>query len=195
VALVTDELDRMARIVDDLLMLAKAEQPDFVHRTPTEIEPFTRDLFARAQALGDRRWVCEAAATGTVALDEQRLVQAVLNLVRNSVEHTGPGDEIGIGTRQADGELSVWVRDTGSGVDPKDHERIFERFARAGASARRSDGAGLGLAIVTSVAVAHGGRVVLESSPGHGSTFRIVLPAIGPDTSASAHDRLVEHRA
>ena len=70
----------------------------------------------------------------------------------------------------------MWVRDTGPGIAPRDQERVFERFARASAQARRSEGAGLGLAIVRAIAEAHGGRVELESRLGHGSTFTLVLP-------------------
>jgi len=176
-ALVTDELDRMARIVDDLLLLAKAEQPDFVQPRPTELTDFTTELFAKARALGARAWVLDEAAEGEVALDDQRLTQAVLNLARNSVEHTGPDDTVALGSRLADGELRLWVRDTGPGIHPDEHARIFERFARGRAERRHSEGAGLGLAIVRAVAEAHEGYVELDSRPGEGATFTLVLPA------------------
>jgi signal transduction histidine kinase len=190
VALVTDELDRMARIVEDLLLLAKAEQPDFVRREPVEVADLTTDLFVKARSLGDRDWRIDGCTEGTVQVDPQRVTQAVLNLARNAVEHTPSGAEIGLGSAWAPDGLRLWVRDTGLGVAPSDRERIFERFAR-GAGARRSEGAGLGLAIVRSVAAAHGGRVELDSRPGRGATFTVVLPATpaaadspgdGPDT-------------
>lgn len=177
VALVTEELDRMARIVDDLLLLAKAEQPDFVQPEVIEVADFTTDLLAKARTLGDRRWQLDACAAGEIRADPQRLSQALLNLARNAVQHTPPDADVAIGSAWDRGNLRLWVRDTGAGIDPAEQERIFERFARGRPGRRRSDGAGLGLAIVRSVAEAHGGRVHLDSRPGHGATFTIVLPA------------------
>jgi len=176
VGLVTDELDRMARIVDDLLLLTKAEQPDFVQPVTLEVADLTADLLTKARALGERDWRLDACATGELRADRQRVTQAVLNLVRNAIEHTSVGSEIGIGSAWGPGEARLWVRDTGPGVDPSEQDRIFERFARGGRGRRRSEGAGLGLAIARSVAEAHGGRVELESRAGAGATFTIVLP-------------------
>jgi signal transduction histidine kinase len=176
IALVTDELDRMARIVDDLLLLAKAEQPDFIRRQPIEISDLTTELLVKARALASRTWTLDACAEGTVMLDPQRVTQAVLNLARNAVEQTTSEDEVTIGSAMDGPTLRLWVRDSGPGVHPADRERIFERFARGGSGRRRSDGAGLGLAIVAAVAAGHGGSVELESAPGHGAQFTIVLP-------------------
>jgi signal transduction histidine kinase len=175
-AVVTHELDRMARIVDDLLLLAKSEQPDFVQPQAIELVDFTTELFAKAKALGDRDWRLEAYAQGIVRADPQRVTQAMLNLARNAVEHTVPRAQIGLGSAWADGDLHLWVRDTGTGIDPTEHDRIFDRFARGSSGRRRSDGAGLGLAIVRSVAAAHGGRVDVASTPGKGATFTVVVP-------------------
>ena len=180
VALVTDELDRMARIVDDLLLLAKAEQPDFVVRRTIELADFTTGIYARARALGQRTWVIDESDFGEFEGDADRLTQAWLNLARNAVEHTTDGVEIGIGSKRQADQIRLWVRDTGHGVDPADRERIFERFARGHGAPRRSDGAGLGLAIATAVAGAHDGAVELFSEPGQGATFTLVIPAVGP---------------
>jgi signal transduction histidine kinase len=176
VALVTDELDRMSRIVDDLLLLAKLEHPEFLRAKPVEVEPFTAELFAKAQRLDDRRWRLAEAAASTVMADEQRLTQAVMNLARNAVEHTDPDATVTLGSAAFNGEVRFWVADTGPGIAPDDQAAIFERFARGGDRRRRSEGAGLGLAIVRAVAEAHGGRVELDSQPGMGATFTIVLP-------------------
>jgi signal transduction histidine kinase len=177
VALVTDELDRMARIVDDLLVLAKAEQPDFLRVGPILVAELTADLLTKARALGDRDWRLDTSAYGEVVGDEQRLTQAVLNLARNAVEHTAPGAEIGIGSERRGDDVAIWVRDNGTGIDERDRGRIFDRFARGRGDGRRSDGAGLGLAIVDAITRAHGGRIDLDSTPGIGATFTIVLPA------------------
>jgi two-component system OmpR family sensor kinase len=180
VALVTDELDRMARIVDDLLLLANAEQLDFVHLVEVDVAELTTGVLTKARLLGDRAWRLDSCGDGALIADPQRITQAVLNLVRNAVEHTAPGDEIGIGSAWSTHGLRLWVRDTGPGIGDGDRERIFERFARGGERRRRSEGAGLGLAIVKSIVDAHGGRVEVLSRPGSGATFTIVLPGTSP---------------
>ena len=174
-ALVSDELSRMARIVDDLLLLAKAQQPDFIRIEPVELADLTTELLAKGRTLGPRAWQLDACAEGIIHADQQRVTQAMLNLARNAVEHTVPGAEIGLGSAWAEGGVRLWVRDTGTGIDPAEHELVFDRFAR-GRSGRRSDGAGLGLSIVRTIATAHGGQVELESAPEQGATFTIVLP-------------------
>lgn len=187
VELVTDELDRMSRMVDDLLLLAKSEQPDFIVRAPVDADDLTTGLVDRARAVGDRNWVVDSVAEGYLEADQQRLTQAALNLIRNAVEHTRPGDEIGIGTEWALGNLRINVRDHGPGVPEADRERIFERFSRGASGQRRSEGAGLGLSIVRAIAVAHGGTASVASTPGVGSVFTITVPA-GP---ADAHPGVV----
>jgi two-component system, OmpR family, sensor kinase len=181
VALVTDELDRMSRIVDDLLLLAKLEHPEYLRPSLFDVEPFTEELFAKAQTLGDRRWRLAAASEGMVVADEQRLTQAVMNLARNAVEHTGPEAMITLGSAVLDGEVRFWVADTGPGIAPDEQAAIFERFARGGDRRRRSEGAGLGLAIVRAVAEAHGGRVELDSRLGAGAAFTVSIPAQRPE--------------
>lgn len=177
--LVLDELDRMARLVNDMLTLAKWERPDFLSTTSVDVGVLTDDVLAKAQALGDRSWLLDARATGTIVADRQRLTQALVQLAQNAVQHTKEGDEIGVGTFVGDGEARLWVRDTGPGVPFEEQERVFARFYRS--SARRgSDGAGLGLSIVQAIAAAHGGRLELASVPGSGATFTVVLPVGGP---------------
>ena len=183
--LVSNELGRMARIVDDLILLAKAEQPDFLRIEPVELADLTTDLLVKTRALGDRAWQLDACATGIIEGDPQRLTQAMLNLARNSVEHTDRGADIAIGSGWVDAGVRLWVRDTGSGVSASEQERIFDRFARGG-SGRRSDGAGLGLAIVATIATAHGGRVEVASAPGKGAIFSIFLPGVPPDDVENA---------
>lgn len=174
--LVTDELDRMARIVDDLLVLAKVEQPDFVQPEPVELSDLTTELLMKARTLGDRDWRLESCGEGMVSVDPQRLSQAVLNLARNAVEHSPPRAVVAIGSERSGSDIRMWVRDEGMGIAADEQEQIFERFARGRGARRRSDGAGLGLAIVRAVAEGHGGRVELESKLGAGSTFTLVLP-------------------
>jgi signal transduction histidine kinase len=177
VALVDDELGRMNRMVSDLLLLARSEQPAFLQVEPVDVAALTADVVDKVQRLGDREWVLETAARMDARLDPQRITQAVVALADNACRHTGPGDRIGLGSQLTGGRLRFWVSDTGPGVAPADRGRIFERFARGTTAARRSDGAGLGLSIVRAIAVAHGGQVVLDTVPGRGATFTVEIPA------------------
>jgi signal transduction histidine kinase len=179
-SLVDDELDRMSRLVEDLLTLAKAERRDFLRYEEVDLDLFTEELFSKAEKLAPRRWTVEALGTGRITADRQRLTQAVMNLASNAVQHTAAGDPIALGSAMRDGGADFWVRDEGPGIPAADQERIFERFARAGDGRRRSDGAGLGLAIVDAIAEAHGGRVHLRSAPGAGATFTVHVPTTPP---------------
>jgi signal transduction histidine kinase len=180
VELVIDELDRMSRFVDDLLLLARAERDDFLRPAELELGALTDELLDKADALGARRWQLEARGEARLVADRQRLTQALMGLAQNAVDQTGEGDPIWIGSAVDGKDARLWVTDRGPGVAPEDSEYIFERFARAGGSRRRSEGAGLGLPIVRAIAEAHGGRVQLDSRPGEGATFTLVLPLSGP---------------
>jgi signal transduction histidine kinase len=179
VALVMGELDRMSRFVNDLLLLARAEQPDFLDLTTVEIAPLTRELHENVSALAARDWRMEDTGRGLIVADRQRLTQAVMQLAQNAVQHTEEGDIIAIGSNVRDGRASFWVRDSGAGISQDEQEKIFERFAR-GRGARRSEGAGLGLSIVRAIAQAHHGRLELESRAGAGATFTITIPIDQP---------------
>ncbi len=172
VAVLTDELARMNRYVDDLLVLAQAEQPDFLQPADVDLPSCIEALMGKVGGLGVRRWMVDAMPVGTARIDGQRITQAVLNLCQNAVRHTEPGDEIGIGARVTGDRLLLWVRDTGTGIDPDLVDDLFERHIRS-ASSRTAGGIGLGLSIVDAVAVAHGGRVMVQSTPDHGTTFTI----------------------
>jgi len=177
VSLVDNELERMNRMVSDLLLLAQSEQPPFLHPEPVDVAALTTDTFDKVAALGDRDFVVEAVADVRAVVDPQRITQALIALADNACRYTAPGDRIAIGSRVERGWLRFWITDSGPGVSDKDRPRLFERFAR-GTAVRRSDGAGLGLAIVRAIAVAHGGDVLLDSTPGHGATFSVVLPLV-----------------
>ncbi len=197
VALVTAELDHMARIVDELLVLAKSDQPDFVRPQPVEMADLTTELLAKARSLVPGTCTLEACADGVVLLDRQRIGQAVLNLARNAAEHTPPGTAVRIGSSVGDAEVRFWVADDGPGIPAGEQQQVFERFRRGVAGERRSEGAGLGLAIVRSVAAAHGGNVELTSSPGNGATFTLVIPlrvADWPAPDLTTHTEVASRR-
>ncbi|GGV39386.1 two-component sensor histidine kinase [Streptomyces longisporoflavus] len=178
--IVMEELDRMSRIVEDLLLLAKAERPDFVTPEPVQLAELTADVFVKARALGDRDWKLAEVAEGEAALDPQRITQAMVQLAQNAVQHTVPGQRIGIGSRCAAGRIELYVADSGPGVQAQDAAVIFERFRRGTARrGSRATGAGLGLAIVRAIAEGHGGQVEPRPTEGGGATFVLVLRA-GP---------------
>jgi two-component system, OmpR family, sensor kinase len=174
IELVTGELDRMGRMVNDLLLLAKAQQPEFLELDLVDVGSLTREVAEKGAMLGDRRWRVDVVAEGGLVGDRQRLAQALIELMKNAVDHTEAEDEIVLGSRIDDGRARFWVRDSGPGIPPEMRERIFDRFSRVGS--RQSDGAGLGLAIVRTIAEGHGGRVWVDSEVEEGTTFTIEVP-------------------
>ncbi|MBE7699321.1 HAMP domain-containing histidine kinase [Oerskovia sp. Sa1BUA8] len=185
--LALDELDRMHRLVDDLMTLATAGSPGFVRLEETDLGRLTDDILDKARLLGDRRWTVDARTGATANVDEQRLTQAWLQLASNAVKFSAPGSKITLGSAVRDGRIRLWVRDEGIGVSPDQLERIFVRFAQAERDPAFRDGAGLGLAIVSAIAGGHEGRVEVSSTRGFGSTFTLDLP-LEPGPNPPAHE-------
>lgn len=185
VALVMDELDRMTRIVGDVILLAKHEQSDFLELSTVDVASLTDELHAKATALAPRNWVLAHRGRGVIVADRQRLTQAVMQLALNAARHSDTGESITLGSSIASGEARFWVRDQGPGIPLEDQQTIFERFQR-GADTPRWEGAGLGLAIVKAIAEAHRGRVELVSRPGSGAMFTLVVAVDQPDGGRSA---------
>ncbi|WP_317033477.1 sensor histidine kinase [Nodosilinea sp. E11] len=174
--IVLDELDRISRFINELMLLAKAERPDFLTPELIDLTLFTEELFTKITALADRRWRLDFLGTGQFIADRQRLTEAIVNLAQNATHHTEPGDTIALGSALRQGQVYLWVKDTGEGIDPADQQRIFERFVRGNSRKPHPEGTGLGLSIVQAIAQAHGGKVDLNSQPGQGSTFTLALP-------------------
>lgn len=180
--LVLDEVDRMARLVDDMIVLAKSGRPDFLRVSELDAGVLTDEVLDKVRALGDREWKLDERAEGAVVVDGQRVTQALVQLATNAVQHTGRGEVIALGSSADEHHVRWWVRDTGPGIAAEDSERVFERFQR-GDVARGAEGSGLGLSIVRAIAHAHGGEVYLDSLPGDGATFTLQLPrVVRPDT-------------
>jgi signal transduction histidine kinase len=178
--LLLDEVDRMSRLVNDLILLAKSDRPDFVRPRPVDLASLTDALLAKASGLGDRAWTLDGTGDGTLTVDEQRITQAVLQLADNAVKHTGPDDVVAIGSSYDETAARLWVRDAGPGVAEADREKIFARFGRGDVRVD-DDGFGLGLSIVRAIAHAHGGSVAVENAVPHGARFVITLPGPGGD--------------
>jgi two-component system OmpR family sensor kinase len=200
-ALTLDELDRMHRLVDDLVTLATAERPDFVRLAPTDVGRLTDDVLDKARGLGRRRWQVSTRAEATLSLDSQRITQAWLQLLANAVRFSAEGTTIRIGSAVTGDRVRLWVRDEGPGVPLDEQDQIFERFqrGRADRTGRRADGGvGLGLPIVAAIATAHRGKVRLESPPygtGTGAVFVLDLPAVDLVNDRDASDvELLEQR-
>ena len=177
IALVMDELARMTRLVEDLVLLAKSERVDFLRLEWVDAAVLMQEMYLKATALAsDRDWRVENRAAGSILVDRQRITEAMMNLAQNAVQHTVAGNIITLGSDLDRDKVLFWVRDTGAGIPAAEQTRIFERFARATNTRRKSDGSGLGLAIVRAIVEAHHGSVNLQSNLGTGSTFTLVLP-------------------
>jgi len=178
-----DELKRIERILERLLLLAKADQPDFVGPAALELEPFLEDVFMRWSEVAARSWRLGGLAQGTLRVDPEQLRIALDALLENAVKYTQVGAAIEL-SAHADGCTAVIeVADAGGGVPPEALGRIFERFARPDpARSRSKGGVGLGLAIVDAIAKAHGGRCTVRTD-GEGSTFSLQLPGFLTATS------------
>ena len=177
--LAIDELDRMNMLVADISLLASVQRLSEVTIEPTDVRSLTETVFRKLSAIPKRDWRLVQTADAVANLDPARITQAWFQLAANANRHGTPGLPIEIGSRIVEdlgGEfLELWVTDFGPGIPPEAHERIFERFRRE-EEGRGESGAGLGLAIVTTIIHAHRGLVRLKSAPSIGSTFTLELP-------------------
>ncbi len=178
---VREDVDRMSRVVDNLLTLAHADEGRLeLQRSEVELDQAlvaaVRPLQSLAATKGVRLRVNSERCT--TEGDPQRLHQALTNLVENAIEFTERGGEVTVSSWRDDGEVGVTVSDNGSGIPVQARAHVFDRFFRADPSrSRESGGSGLGLAICYEIATAHGGRIWVESEEGRGSSFSLALPA------------------
>ncbi|WP_043680098.1 sensor histidine kinase [Streptomyces xylophagus] len=205
-ARIARESDRLARLVEDMLLLARFDEQSLkkadadtdtggdvsavgriapaLDLAPMDLRTLAADALHDVRALDASRPVTLTGPDGVgtpasapALADEARLRQVVTNLVGNAVAHTPAGSAIRIGVGTVGEEAVLEVADEGPGLTPAQADRIFERFYRADTSrTRATGGAGLGLAIVDSLVGAHGGQVEVRSTPGRGATFRVRLP-------------------
>jgi signal transduction histidine kinase len=182
-----DELGRIEGILARLLLLAKAERPDFVLFDDIDLEPFLEDVFMRWSEVAPRVWRLGALPAGVLHGDPEAVRIALDALLENAVKYTREADAIELHASSHNGHVVIEVADEGAGVPPEALDRIFRRFARADAARSRTEGGvGLGLAIADAIAKAHGGRCAVRSS-GHGSTFSLQLA----DFTAAVEDELL----
>jgi signal transduction histidine kinase len=171
-----DELQRIEQILERLLLLAKADQPDFVVFEEVDLEPYLEDVFMRWSEVAPRAWNLGPLVAGKLTVDPEGLRAALDALLENAVKYTESGDTIELRSRTAARDIVIEVADGGEGIPPEALAQIFERFARADAARTRAKGGvGLGLAIVDAIAKAHGGRCTVKNSQS-GATFALRLP-------------------
>lgn len=170
-----DELDRMGRLITDLTTLAKVDDPGFVVPTEVRLDAFFERVAAKVRdALHGRVTVKPVTPDAVVLADEQRLTQAVLNLLQNAVVHTNGELPVELRAVARDGAWRLEVADMGGGVPAGQEDTIFQPFRRLDTE---RPGSGLGLAIVKGIVTGHGGRVGVDNRPGYGATFWIELPS------------------
>jgi signal transduction histidine kinase len=180
---ITREAERLSRLIDNVLDFSRIEggrrRYDIV---PAAVEPIVREtLEAFAYPLSQQGFKVDVSiepGIPDVPLDADAVGQALTNLVDNAMKYAGDRRVIRIDVRRGGDEVAIAVADEGIGIPREEHERIFEKFYRAGRSDTQGRrGSGVGLALVRHVANAHGGRVTVESEFGQGSCFTLLLPA------------------
>jgi heavy metal sensor kinase len=176
-----EEVERMSRIVDDLLTLARIDEGRLeLLRSRVDLEAVAADVAGSLRPLAEAQGIPVTVSGDRVEVDAdpEHLRRAVRNLVENAVKYTGAGGRVDLEVWRRNGEAGLTVTDTGPGIPEALLERIFDRFVRADmARSRSTGGSGLGLSIAREIVEAHGGRVWAESTPGVGSAFSMGFPA------------------
>jgi heavy metal sensor kinase len=176
-----EEVERIARLVDGLLLLARADAGVLrIDHTPVDLAQLVEEVYEQTRVLADLQHITldlGPVEPMTVHGDYQRLRQLLLNLVDNGLKYTPCGGRVTLALQRRGTGAALHVSDTGMGLSPEEQARVFQRFYRS-AAARAQDqrGTGLGLCIAQSIAVAHGGRIEVASTPGSSSIFTVWLP-------------------
>jgi two-component system, OmpR family, sensor kinase len=174
-----DELARMQRIVDRILLLARAQRAEWIERRQIRLVPFLEDLFMRWAEVAPRAWRLGSIVDVSVDADETWLRAALDAILENAVHHTEPYAPIDVSAYGDENDVVVVVTDGGDGIPETSLHQIFERFARTdGSRSRREGGVGLGLAIVAAIAQAHGGSCSAHNVAGGGAAFELRLPLL-----------------
>jgi signal transduction histidine kinase len=173
----SDEVERLIRLVNQLLALARADAGRVLRREAVPVQPLLEDVCRQVRQRAPQRTIaCEATADSAVVGDRDALRQVFIILLDNALKHTQAGAAIGVSAMAANGRATIRITDNGQGIAPDILPHIFERFYR-GDSSRSGGGAGLGLAIAKDLVEAQGGTIAAESKAGQGTTFTITLQA------------------
>jgi heavy metal sensor kinase len=182
-----EEIDRMGRIIDDLLSLAKSEAGELhLNLTEFSLSDMLQDIYLMGSSLGQPKEIKVALDLQVereifIRGDQLQLHRMLLNLISNAVKYTPAGGSATLQLSISGTEAVIAVSDSGIGIPAQHLPHIFQRFYRVDESRNRAiGGTGLGLAIVKSIAESHGGRIEVASTPGVGSTFTVHIPLAGP---------------
>jgi two-component system, OmpR family, phosphate regulon sensor histidine kinase PhoR len=179
VRIIVGEVERLTRILEDLLILSRAES-HLPERVPFALDALIYSVVERLQTQADKTHLALTVSTPsplTVVANRDLIEQVLVNLVDNAIKYTSEGGRVEVRATQQERRVTVSIIDTGIGIMSQDLPRIFERFYRVDkARSRQSGGTGLGLSIVKHIIETHGGQVTVESEYGRGSTFSFFLP-------------------
>jgi signal transduction histidine kinase len=180
------ELDRLGRISDRMLVLAMADQGDFLVSATLDLGRLVEETTRRWTATADRDWRVRVGGPLTLRGDAERIEAALDALIENAVKATGEGNRIEVELRPNGRTATIEVSDSGVGIPPEDADRVFHRFWHANRSSTAAgNGTGLGLAMVRAIAEAHGGSAKAVPLAGGGTAVQMVLPTGGNGRSAS----------
>ena len=201
---IESETARMSRMVNDLLLLAKADYGGLtLSLREVDLDELVTEVYRSARGLIKERDLKIAIGDYEpvrVQGDPDRLTQLLLNLISNAIKFTPDGGEITINLRRTSTEAVLEVSDTGIGIDEDDQKRVFDRLYQADSSRARGDGmgrgggVGLGLSIAKWIAEAHHGRITVQSAVGAGTTFTVYLPLLEPAPQGTRHDAVTRPR-
>lgn len=184
---VIDELDRMNRLVERLLLLGRSLEADFTDVVPIDVRALLLDLSSACEMLAPRRWTVGPIPDVVIFGDLDKLRGAILNLVENAVRATQPEDTIELSARVHEGAaaptLEIMVDDSGPGIALEHRDAVLTRFTSSEPRSSNAGGTGLGLAIVSAIAHSHGGSVRIDDSPLGGCLVTIILPLPAPGSS------------
>jgi signal transduction histidine kinase len=188
-----DELQRIEQILERLLLLAKADQPDFVVLEDVELEACLEDVFMRWSEVAPRVWRLGSLAAGKLRVDADGLRCALDALLENAVKYTERGDSIELRSQAVSDGVVIEIEDTGCGIANEALAHIWDRFSRADAARTRAQGGvGLGLAIVDAISKAHHGRCRVRIQNGT-TTFSLFLPHFRTAERAGAYAELLRN--
>jgi two-component system OmpR family sensor kinase len=187
-ARIESEAARMGILVEDLLVLARMGESPVPETRPIDLSAIVTDAVEDARALDPSRQITLTAADhAIIEADEKRIEQLIHNLLQNALVHTPAGTSVDVAVERSGSQTILRVRDQGPGLDADQASRVFDRFYR-GTSSGPASGSGLGLFIVATVAKSLGGDVSVDTAPGQGASFIVVLPGVDTRVDTTGSD-------
>ncbi len=179
---ITKETRRLSRLIEDILSISQIEAGDMqLVEDDVDVRTLLSDGVRDVRGLADEKKIDLQmdlpAKLGTLQGDRDKLAVVINNLLGNALKYTRPGGMVRLSCKMSEQEVRISVKDTGIGIDPRDHERIFEKFQRADdPEVRDETGTGIGLTTAREIVRRHGGEIELVSAKGEGSTFVVRIP-------------------